>query len=192
MLGAPIFVLLGGTAALLFWGDGFGTFSVADAYYGLSTNALIPALPLFTLAGYFLAESHTSLRMVRLLRAIVGDLRAGPTIVTVLSCAFFTSLTGASGVTILALGGLLVPFLLESRYGERQGIGMLTGVGSIGLLFAPCLPLILFAIIAEVEIKAMFLAGILPGLLLVAVCVIWGSLDPPGGNRGEAVEIQLR
>lgn len=179
VLGAPIFVLLGGAAAFLYWGDGYGLDAIAGEYYGLSTNPLIPSLPLFTLAGYFLAEGGTSTRMIRLLRALVGDLRAGPAIVTVLSCAFFTSLTGASGVTILALGGLLVPFLLESRYNERQAIGALTGVGSIGLLFAPCLPLIFYAIIAQVEIKAMFVAGIAPGLLLVLVCVAWGTWTRP-------------
>lgn len=179
VLGAPVFALLGGAGALLFWGDGYGTLPVADEYYSLSTNPLIPSLPLFTLAGYFLAESGTSTRMVRLLRAIVGDLRAGPAIVVAVSCAFFTALTGASGVTILALGGLLLPFLGEARYAERPAVGMITGVGSVGLLFAPCLPLIFYAIIAQVEIKAMFLAGIAPGLLLMAVCIAWGTWIRP-------------
>jgi len=175
VLGAPIFTLLGGTAIFLFWGSWNPLESVALSHYSLSTNPTIPALPLFTLAGYFLAEGGTSERMVRLLRALTGELRAGPAFVTVAACAFFTSLTGASGVTILALGGLIVPFLTQARYEERTAIGLLTGSGSIGMLFAPCLPLILYAIVAQVEIKAMFLGGIGPGLLLATVSIWWGA-----------------
>jgi C4-dicarboxylate transporter DctM subunit len=179
VLGAPIFALLGGAAVFLFWGSYNPLASIALSHYSLSTNPTIPALPLFTLAGYFLAEGGASERMVRMLKALVGDLRAGPALVTVLACAFFTSLTGASGVTILALGGLLVPFLTGARYSERASIGLVTGAGSIGMLFAPCLPLILYAIIAKVEIKAMFLGGIGPGLLLGGVTVAWAAWRRP-------------
>lgn len=186
VLGAPIFALLGGAAVILFWHDDISRSVIALSHYSLSTNATIPALPLFTLVGYFLAEGGTSQRMIRLLRALVGDLRAGPAIVTVGACAFFTSLTGASGVTILALGGLLVPFLTGARYHERTAIGLLTGSGSIGLLFAPCLPLILYAIIAQVEIKAVFLGGILPGLLLAAVTAGWAAWIRPPAPAGTA------
>ncbi len=179
VFGAPIFTLLGGAAVLLFWGSWNPLESVALSHYSLSTNPTIPALPLFTLAGYFLAEGGTSARMVRLLKSLTGDMRAGPAIVTVLACAFFTSLTGASGVTILALGGLIVPFLQEARYSERASIGLLTGSGSIGMLFAPCLPLILYAIVAQVEIKTMFLGGIGPGILLAAATVAWATYKRP-------------
>ena len=179
VLGAPIFTLLGGAAVFLFWGSWNPLESVALSHYSLSTNPTIPALPLFTLAGYFLAEGGTSARMVRLLKALTGDMRAGPAIVTVMACAFFTSLTGASGVTILALGGLIVPFLTAARYSERASIGLLTGSGSIGMLFAPCLPLILYAIVAQVEIKTMFLAGIGPGLLLAGATVAWATYSRP-------------
>jgi tripartite ATP-independent transporter DctM subunit len=179
VLGAPIFALLGGAAVLLFWADFTPLEAVALSHYSLATNPTIPALPLFTLAGYFLAEGGTSARMVRLLRALTGDLRAGPALVTVAACAFFTSLTGASGVTILALGGLIVPFLTQERYEERAAIGLLTGSGSIGMLFAPCLPLILYAIVAQVEIKEMFLAGLLPGLLLAGVTAAWAAWTRP-------------
>ena len=182
VLGAPIFTLLGGAAVFLFWGSWNPLESVALSHYSLSTNPTIPALPLFTLAGYFLAEGGTSARMVRLLKALTGDLRAGPAIVTVLACAFFTSLTGASGVTILALGGLIVPFLMEGRYSERASIGLLTGSGSIGMLFAPCLPLILYAIVAQVEIKTMFLAGIGPGLLLAVMTIAWATYSRPAAD----------
>ena len=187
VLGAPIFVLLGGAAAFLFWGSYNPLASIALSHYSLSTNPTIPTLPLFTLAGYFLAEGGTSIRMVRLLRSTVGNLRAGPALVTVVACGFFTSLTGASGVTILALGGLLVPFLAGAHYSERASIGLVTGAGSIGLLFAPCLPLILYAIIAQVEIKAMFLGGIAPGVFLACVVVGWATLRrPPGAQEDSA------
>ncbi len=179
VLGAPIFALLGGAAVFLFWGSFNPLASVALSHYSLATNPTIPALPLFTLAGYFLAEGGTSQRMIRLLRALVGDMRAGPAIVTVAACAFFTSLTGASGVTILALGGLLVPFLMGARYSEKNAIGLLTGAGSIGLLFAPCLPLILYAIVAKVKIETMFLAGLLPGSMLVVACIVWAAWRRP-------------
>lgn len=179
VLGAPIFVLMGGAAVFLFWGSWNPLESVALSHYSLSTNPTIPALPLFTLAGYFLAEGGTSARMVRLLQALTGDLRAGPALVTVVACAFFTSLTGASGVTILALGGLIVPFLQQARYSERAAIGMLTGSGSIGMLFAPCLPLILYAIVAQVEIKTMFLAGVGPGIALALAVVVWAAWTRP-------------
>jgi len=183
VLGAPIFVLLGGAALVLLWGSGVSLAAATVSQYSLATNGVIPSLPLFTLAGYFLAEGGTSQRMIRLLRALVGDMRAGPAIVTVGACAFFTSLTGASGVTILALGGLLVPFLVSARYPERTGIGLLTGAGSIGLLFAPCLPLIVYAIVAEVEIKKMFLAGLMPGLVLAAVTTAWAAwIRPPAAT----------
>ncbi len=183
VLGAPIFTLLGGAAVFLFWGSWNPLESVALSHYSLSTNPTIPALPLFTLAGYVLAEGGTSRRMVRLLRSLTGELKAGPAFVTVASCAFFTSLTGASGVTILALGGLIVPFLTQARYDEKSAIGLLTGSGSIGMLFAPCLPLILYAIVAQVEIKAMFLGGIGPGLLLAVVSIWWGTRLRPSATE---------
>lgn len=184
VLGAPIFALLGGAAVFLFWGEWSPLTSISVSHYSLSTNPTIPALPLFTLAGYFLAEGGTSKRMVRMLRAITGDMRAGPAFVTVLACGFFTSLTGASGVTILALGGLLVPFLIGARYEEKAAIGLLTGSGSIGMLFAPCLPLILYAIIAQIEIKAVFLGGIAPGMLLAAATIAWATVSRPNAAPG--------
>lgn len=186
VLGAPIFVLLGGAALVLLWGGGVPLAAATVSQYSLATNGVIPSLPLFTLAGYFLAEGGTSQRMIRLLRSLVGDMRAGPAIVTVGACAFFTSLTGASGVTILALGGLLVPFLVSARYPERSAIGLLTGSGSIGLLFAPCLPLIVYAIVADVEIKAMFLAGIVPGIVLAAATAAWAAWIRPAAMESNA------
>ena len=149
-------------------------------HYSLTTNDLLPSIPLFTLAGYFLAESGASQRLVRVFQALVGPLRGGPAIVTALACAFFTSFTGASGVTILALGAVLMPVLKAARYEDRPALGLLTAAGSLGMLFPPCLPLILYALVANnsaqanLTIPQMFLGGLGPGVLLVAVTAWWG------------------
>jgi tripartite ATP-independent transporter DctM subunit len=177
--GAPVFVTLGGAALILFWADGLPVASIPLDHYRLVTNPTLPTIPLFTLAGYFLAEGGASRRLVRVFAALVGSVRGGPAIVTVLVCAFFTSFTGASGVTILALGGLLMPVLLAAPYTERAALGLLTSSGSVGLLFPPCLPLILYAIMAKISIKDIFLGGILPGVLLVAVTIWWGVQQAP-------------
>ncbi|HVY72045.1 MAG TPA: TRAP transporter large permease subunit [Verrucomicrobiae bacterium] len=181
VLGAPVFVLLGGMALILFWGDDQPIASVSISHYKLVTDASLPTIPLFTLAGYFLAEGGASQRLLRLFQAMVGQFRGGPAIVTCLVCAFFTTFTGASGVTILALGGLLMPVLVSARYSERNALGLVTSAGSLGLLFPPCLPLILYAIIAKqtVTIKQMFLGGVLPGVVLVALTAALGIWQAP-------------
>ncbi|MBI4662784.1 MAG: TRAP transporter large permease subunit [Verrucomicrobia bacterium] len=185
-LGAPIFVMLGGAALILFWGESLPIASISLTHYSMVTNPTLPTIPLFTLAGYFLAEGGASKRLVRVFQAIVGPLRGGPALITVLMCAFFTSFTGASGVTILALGGLLLPVLVAARYSERTALGLLTGSGGLGLLFPPSLPLILFAIVASsnvrnsgVTIEKMFLAGLGPGILLVTLTALWGISRGP-------------
>jgi tripartite ATP-independent transporter DctM subunit len=185
-LGAPIFVLLGGAALILFWREDLPVASISLTHYSMVTNPTLPTIPLFTLAGYFLAEGGASKRLVRVFQALLGQLRGGPAIVTVLMCAFFTSFTGASGVTILALGGLLLPVLTAARYSERSALGLLTGSGGLGLLFPPSLPLILFAIVASsnvknsgVTIEKMFLGGLGPGLLLVTLTSLWGISRGP-------------
>src|SRR5688500_6696215 len=147
VFGAPIFVILGGAAMILFWGELVPIAAVPASHYTLTVNPSLPAIPLFTLAGYLLAEGGASQRLIRVFDALVGWFRGGPAVVTALACAFFTSFTGGSGVTILALGGLLMPVLLAARYSERDALGLLTGAGSLGLLFPPCLPLILYAIV---------------------------------------------
>jgi tripartite ATP-independent transporter DctM subunit len=186
VLGAPIFVTLGGAAMILFWGDDLPIASIPLDHYRLVTNATLPTIPLFTLAGYLLAEGGASKRLVGVFQALFGSFRGGPAIVTALVCTFFTSFTGASGVTILAMGGLLMPVMLAARYSERNALGLLTGSGALGLLFPPSLPLILYAIIAGskaqaagVTIEKMFLAGLLPGLLLVALTAWWGVSRGP-------------
>jgi tripartite ATP-independent transporter DctM subunit len=186
VLGSPIFVTLGGAAMILFWGEDLPIASIPLDHYRLVTNATLPTIPLFTLAGYLLAEGGASKRLVAVFQALFGSFRGGPAIVTALVCAFFTSFTGASGVTILAMGGLLMPVMLAARYSERNALGLLTGSGALGLLFPPSLPLILYAIIAGskaqaagVTIQKMFLAGLLPGLLLVGLTAWWGVSRGP-------------
>jgi C4-dicarboxylate transporter, DctM subunit len=179
ILGAPIFVTLGGVALILLWGNDIPLEMMPIRHYQQVTNASLPAIPMFTLAGYLLAEGGAAKRLVRVFQALVGHFRGGPAIAAVLVCAFFTCFTGASGVTILALGGLLMPVLLAARYSEKNALGLLTGSGSIGLLFPPCLPIILYAIIANIEINQMFLGGIIPGLLMVIAAAIWGVAQSP-------------
>jgi tripartite ATP-independent transporter DctM subunit len=183
-LGAPIFTALGGAGLILLWAGGETISSMPLNHYRLTVNPTLPSIPLFTLAGYFLAEGGTARRLVRVFEAFFGHLRGGPAIGTVLVCAFFTSFTGASGVTILALGALLMPILLAAGYTERTSLGLLSGAGSLGLLFPPCLPPILYAIVASstghsIGIEEIFQAGFLPGVLLVVMTGIWGVLQGP-------------
>jgi tripartite ATP-independent transporter DctM subunit len=186
ILGAPVVATLGGAAIILFWGEMQPIASVPLTHYSLVTNATLPTIPLFTVAGYFLAEG-ASQRLVRVFHEWFGGLRGGPAIVTALACAFFTSFTGGSGVTILALGGLLLPVLLSSGYRERPALGLITSAGSLGMLFPPCLPVILYSIVASqnagaegsVTMEQMFLGGLGPGLLLVGITAAWGMYIQP-------------
>ena len=184
VLGAPVFTTLGGAALILFWAEGVPIAAIPVTHYNLVINPSLPTLPLFTLAGYFLAEGGASKRLVRVFAALFSQVRGGPAIVTALVCAFFTAFTGGSGVTILAVGGVLMPVLLGAKYPERKALGLLTGAGSLGILFPPCLPLILYAIIASqakahITIEQMFLGGILPGVLMVALTIWWGIAAGP-------------
>ncbi len=188
LLGAPLFVTLGGAAMILFWGGGQTIAVIPVDLYRLVVNPTLPAVPLFTLAGYILAEGGASQRLVRVFETLFGSLRGGPAIVTTLACAFFTSFTGASGVTILALGGLLMPVLMTARYSEKNALGLLTGAGSLGLLFPPCMSLILYAVVAsgsgvDVTIRQMFLGGIGPGLVMLVLAAWWGIRKGPSEAR---------
>jgi C4-dicarboxylate transporter DctM subunit len=175
LLGAPIFVLLGGAAAILFMTQGSRpTVLLITAYQELTGSAGLATIPLFTLAGYFLAEGRSSERLLRLFRALLGWLPGGTAIAIAALCAFFTLLTGGSGVTILALGGLLLPAMLKDGYRERFSIGMLTSAGSLGLLFPMSLPLILYAIIANLAMEDLFIGGMLPGLLMLTMLSAYG------------------
>jgi tripartite ATP-independent transporter DctM subunit len=184
-LGAPIFTALGGLAVIYFWTQELPISIVSVSHYSLVVEPMVPTIPLFTLAGYFLAESKASQRLVRVFHAIFGRIRGGPVVVTVLVCAFFTTFTGASGVTILALGGLLMPVLLSAKFPEKSAVGLLTGAGSLGLLFPPCLPLIFYFIVANsnsqggMQLQDIFLGGVIPGCLLLAMTSAWGVFKAP-------------
>ncbi len=174
-LGIPIFTAIGGAALLLFIDEGTPISAVPGESYRMSTSPMLPAIPLFTFAGYILAEGGSSRRLLRFFSAMVGWMPGGLAVVTTLVLAFFTPLTGASGITILAMGGLLLPMLLKSNYKESNAVGLVTVSGSIGVLFPPSLPVILYAYYAEVALDKLFIAGLLPGLLLVVAVAAWGA-----------------
>jgi len=167
LLGAPLFAVIAASAMLGFWKEGIDLQAVAIEFYGIAEMPILLAIPLFTFAGYLLSESGAPRRLVRLTGALLGWMPAGLAIVSLAACAFFTAFTGASGVTIIALGALLFPALQQAGYPEKFNLGLITSAGSLGLLFAPSLPLILYGIVAEVSIEDLFLAGILPGILML-------------------------
>lgn len=173
-LGTPIFVLLGGLAVLFFTHSAGALEVIANEAYTMLSGPIIPALPLFTVAGFIISESKAGERLVRLFRALFGWLPGGLTIMGILICAFLTTFTGASGVTILAVGGLLYYIFTTSGYKKGFSTGLLTASGSIGLLFPPSLPVILYGVVAQVSIKDMFVGGILPGVFMVLALSVMG------------------
>jgi tripartite ATP-independent transporter DctM subunit len=174
LFGVPLFAIIAAIALLAFHSVEIDSSAVIVELYRIATNPTLVAIPLFTFAGYVLAESKTSVRMINLSKALLGFMPGGLALVALVTCAVFTAFTGASGVTIVALGGLLFPVLLKEHYSERFSIGLITTSGSLGLLFPPSLPLILYALVAQLSIDRLFAAGILPGLMLLAVLGIYG------------------
>ena len=174
-LGLPIYTAIGGAALLLFWYDGTPITAIPNETYRLTVNPLLPTIPLFALGGYILAEGGASRRLMRLFTAFFGWMPGGLAVVTTLVLAFFTPLTGASGVTILSMGGLFLPVLTRARYPERTSLGLVTVSGSIGLLFPPSLPVILYAFYVNQPLERLFIGGFLPGVLLVSVVAGWGA-----------------
>jgi len=173
--GAPIFAVLGGAGLLLFWHADIPIAAVALDHYRMVVNPSLPAIPLFTLAGFALASGKAPARLTELFQALFGHFRGGVAIASVVVGAFFTALTGGSGVTILALGGVLLPLLVKARYPEGDAVGLVTVSGSLGTLLAPCLPLILYAIVAQIPIGRMFAGAALPALLMIGLVAIWGA-----------------
>ena len=169
LLGAPLFSVIAASAMLGFYRSGIDLSVVAIEFFGISEMPILVAIPLFTFAGFVLSESGSARRLVRLSNALLGWLPGGLAIISLAACALFTAFTGASGVTIVALGALLYPALSQAGYEDRFNLGLITTSGSLGLLFAPSLPLILYGIVAGVSIDQLFLAGILPGLLMLVV-----------------------
>jgi len=180
LLRTPLFVIIAASALFGFYRSDIDLSAVLIEFYRLAEMPILLAIPLFTFAGYLLSESQAAARLVKLTRALLGWMPGGLAIVALLACAFFTAFTGASGVTIVALGALLVPAMAQAGYKENFNLGLVTTSGSLGLLFAPSVPLILYAVIVQqlgvdesVTVDDMFLAGILPGMLMLALLSIW-------------------
>ncbi len=169
LLGVPLFVILGVSGLLSATAAGLDTAVLAAEILRLASSPNLMAIPLFTLAGVLLARGGAAQRLVRLFNAGFGWMPGGLAIVSLTACAFFTAFSGASGVTILALGGLLYPMLLKEGYSKRFSLGLLTSSGSLGLLFPPSLVILLYGIVAGVSIEQLFVAGLVPGMLLLAM-----------------------
>jgi C4-dicarboxylate transporter DctM subunit len=180
LLGAPVFVAMGGVALLLFFADGTPVAAVSAEVYRLIASPTLPAIPLLTAAGYVLAESGASARLVRFFRALFGGLPGGMAVMVAAVCALFTTFTGGSGVTIIALGGLVYPMLRKDGYPDGFSLGLVTAAGSLGLLFPPSLPVVLYSVVASssqklsVPAESLYLAGLVPGLLLVVLVALYG------------------
>ena len=172
VLGAPLFAVIATSAMAGFWRSEIPLTVMPIEIFSIAETPILLAIPLFTFAGYVLSEGQAPSRLVRLTGALLGWLPGGLAMVAIAACALFTAFTGASGVTIIALGALLYPALSQAGYEERFSLGLVTAAGSLGLLFVPSLPLILYGVVAEVSIDDLFLAGIFPGIL------IWRSVCP--------------
>jgi C4-dicarboxylate transporter, DctM subunit len=169
LIGIPIFVVIAGLTLYLFFSSQIDISAIIIEMHRMATTPVLVAIPLFTFAGYLLSESGTPKRLIRLSNALLGWLPGGLSVIALVTCAVFTALTGATGLTIIALGGILLPAMTQARYSENFSLGLLTTSGTLGLLFPPSLPLIIYAIVAKVRIDHLFIAGILPGILLVVL-----------------------
>lgn len=186
LAGAPVFAVLGGLALALFWHDGLPLASIPLSHYAITVNPSLPALPLFTLAGLVLARTGAAQRLSALFLATFGGAVRGTVLAAAVLCSAFTAFTGGSGVTILALGGLLLPLLLKAGYPEQRGVGLVTSASALGVLLAPSVPLIMYAVIARVPIQDMFLAGLLPAVVMVACLLVFGGYLRGRRGRPEA------
>ena len=175
LIGVPIFVVIAGLTIYLLFSSQIDISAIIIEMHRMATTPVLVAIPLFTFAGYLLSASGAPKRLIRLSNAILGWMPGGLSVIALVTCAVFTALTGATGLTIIALGGILLPAMMRGRYSEVFSLGLLTTSGTLGLLFPPSLPLIIYAIVAKVRIDQLFIAGLLPGLLLVlllsAFCV---------------------
>lgn len=182
LLGLPLYLVLGFVSLYCFHylsPSGIVTI-VTEFNKAVATPALV-ALPLFTFAGYILSNTKTPDRVVNLAKAFFGWMPGSLAVVTILTSALFTAFTGATGITIVAIGGLLYPILLRAKYSEKFSLGLITTCGSVGMLFAPSLPIIAYGIFANADISSLFLAGVIPGILLV---VVLGAYSMIAGGKG--------
>jgi len=173
LIGVPVFVVICGLALYLFFASGIDLSAIIIEMHRMATTPVLVAIPLFTFAGYLLSESGAPKRLIRLSNAVLGWLPGGLSVIALITCAVFTALTGATGLTIIALGGILLPAMTRGKYPEVFSLGLLTTSGTLGLLFPPSLPLIIYAIVAKVRIDQLFVAGILPGILLVVLLAVF-------------------
>ncbi len=174
LFGSPVFAAMSGVALLLFWREATPVSAVTAEIYRLIASPTLPAIPLLTACGFVLAETKAAERLVRFFRALFGFMPGGVAILVAMVCALFTAFTGGSGVTIIALGGLVYPILRQDGYSESFSLGLVTAAGSLGLLFPPSLPVILYSVVANVPADKLFVAGLGPGLLLLALVVVYG------------------
>lgn len=172
-LGTPLYAIIGLAALLAFHSAEIDPAAIFIELYRVTSNPTLVAIPLFTFAGFILANGKTPDRLTRLSQAFLGGLTGGVPLVVLVVCAFFTAFTGASGVTIIALGGLLYPLMIKEMYSKDFSLGLMTSSGSLGLLFPPSIPLILYGLVAQVNVDQLFLAGIVPGLLMIGVIGIY-------------------
>ena len=191
ILGAPLFAIIATSAMVGFHNSDTDLMMIGLELMSIAQMPILTAIPLFTFAGYILSESKAPQRLVRLTNAMFGWMPGGLALVCLAACAFFTAFTGASGVTIIALGAILYPALKQDGYSDRFNLGLVTSSGSLGLLFAPSLPLILYGVVAEVSIDDLFRAGILPGIVMLVMLSgysIWVNRD----NRKPVASFSLR
>lgn len=185
VLGNPLFVVLGGVAYLLFARNGGALESIPNEAYTMLISETIPVIPLFTLAGFVLSASRAGERLVRLFHGLFGWVPGGQIIAAVLVSTFFTTFTGASGVTILALGGILYVVLhTDGPFTDRFTTGFLTASGSVGFLFPPSLTIILYAVVARISVIDMFIGAFIPGvivmitMMMIGIFVAWRNKVP--------------
>ncbi len=174
LLGSPVFATMAGLALIFFWRQGTPVSAVSAEIYRLVGSPTLPAIPLLTATGFVLAETNAPRRLVNFFRALLGCIPGGVAVLVGAVCALFTALTGGSGVTIIALGGIVYPILLNDGYPEKFSLGLVTAAGSLGLLFPPCLAVVLYSVVANTPADQLFIAGMVPGMLLLALVSIYG------------------
>lgn len=179
VIGVPLFIIMSLAALVAFTYSGVEISAVSQEFYRIASAPTLMTIPLFTFAGYLMAESKSPKRLLRLAETSLGWMPGGISIVALVVCAFFTAFTGASGVTIIALGGLIYPILKQDGYSEKYTLGMITASGSLGLLFPPSLPIILYGLVAKVDIDKLFKAGIVPGIVIMVILSLWAIYNSP-------------
>lgn len=184
-IGLPLFAAVGLSAVFQFFSAGIDPTVVIVELYKIASAPTLLAIPLFTLTGYILAESKAPKRLFNLADALLGWMPGGVAIVSLVTCALFTCFTGASGITIIAIGGLIYPILMSKKYSENFSLGLITSSGSLGLLFPPSLPLILYGIVASVSINKLFIAGIIPGIFLIILLSLYSIKNDTSKQTSE-------